>query len=90
MSEQDIQTRVMQALKTVNDPDLHKNIVDLGFVKNMKIDGGNVSFDVELTTPACPVKEQLKNECQEKVSALEGVNSVTVNMTAAVRATEHT
>ncbi len=90
MSDQEIQTRVMAALKTVNDPDLHKNIVDLGFVKNLKIDGGNVSFDVELTTPACPVKEQLKNECHEKVSALEGVSSVSVNMTAAVRATEHT
>ncbi|NIQ02943.1 MAG: P-loop NTPase [Nitrospinaceae bacterium] len=89
MSDQELQVKVMAALKTVNDPDLHKNIVDLGFVKNMNIEGGKVNFDVELTTPACPVKEQLKNECQTKVSEIEGVSEVEVNMTAAVRASEH-
>lgn len=89
MSNQELQTKVWTALKTVQDPDLHKNIVDLGFVKNLKIDQGKVSFDVELTTPACPVKEQLKKECYEKVRAIEGVKEVEVNMTANVRATEH-
>ncbi|HKI48417.1 MAG TPA: Mrp/NBP35 family ATP-binding protein [Desulfobacteria bacterium] len=89
MSDQDLQVKVMAALKTVLDPDLHKNIVDLGFVKNLNIDSGKVKFDVELTTPACPVKEQLKNECSDKVGAIEGVAAVDVNMTAAVRASEH-
>jgi ATP-binding protein involved in chromosome partitioning len=89
MSDQDLQAKVMAALKTVMDPDLHKNIVDLGFVKNLNVDNGKVKFDVELTTPACPVKEQLKNECSEKVGAIEGIASVDVNMTAAVRASEH-
>jgi len=85
----DLQVKIMGALKTVMDPDLHKNIVDLGFVKNMEVEGGKVKFDVELTTPACPVKEQLKNECSTKVQEIDGVESVEVNMTANVRASEH-
>ncbi len=89
MSDQDLQGKVMGALKTVMDPDLHKNIVDLGFVKNLNIDNGKVKFDVELTTPACPVKEQLKNECHTKVKEIDGVTEVDVNMTASVRSSEH-
>jgi len=84
-----LQGKVIEALKTVKDPDLHKDIVSLGFVKNMKVEKGSVSFDVELTTPACPVKEQLKTECETKVRAIDGVSSVSVNMTAVVRSTEH-
>ena len=89
MSDQDLQVKVIGALKTVMDPDLHKNIVDLGFVKNMEVKEGRVRFDVELTTPACPVKEQLQTECQTKVKALDGVKEVAVKMTAEVRSTEH-
>ncbi|MCF8720512.1 Mrp/NBP35 family ATP-binding protein [Nitrospina gracilis] len=89
MSDQDLQVKVIGALKTVMDPDLHKNIVDLGFVKNLETKDGKVKFDVELTTPACPVKEELKNECQSKVGAIEGVKDVTVNMTSNVRPSEH-
>lgn len=89
MSDQQLQEKIIAALKTVKDPDLNRDIVSLGFVKNMKIESGKVSFDVELTTPACPVKEQLKNECHTKVSAIEGVGEVDVNMTAVVRASQH-
>ncbi len=70
MSDQDLQVKVMGALKTVMDPDLHKNIVDLGFVKNLNIDNGKVKFDVELTTPACPVKEQLKTNATPRLRKL--------------------
>ena len=80
---------VLQTLSTVMDPDLHRNIVELGFVKNLEIRGGDVSFDVELTTPACPVKEMLRDECQQKVAALAGVDRVSVNMTAQVTARKH-
>ena len=61
MSDKDLEQKTLEALKTVMDPDLHKNIVSLGFIKNLNVDNGNVKFDVELTTPACPVKEQLKD-----------------------------
>jgi ATP-binding protein involved in chromosome partitioning len=76
---------VLAALRAVEDPDLHQDIVSLGFVKNLRVEGGRVSFDVELTTPACPVKDQLRSQCERVVEALEGVKSVTVRMTANVR-----
>ncbi len=77
--------QVLQALAKVRDPDLHKNIVELGFVQNLEIKGGEVRFDVELTTPACPVKEDLQAQCIQEVNAIPGVTSVAVNMTAQVQ-----
>ncbi|NDG28051.1 MAG: DUF59 domain-containing protein, partial [Proteobacteria bacterium] len=78
---------VLQKLKSVQDPDLNRDIVSLGFVKNLKIEGAKVCFQVELTTPACPVKDQLKQQCEEVVMSLEGVSKVEVEMTANVRGT---
>ena len=75
---------VYGALMQVKDPDLHKDIVTLGFIKDMKIDGGDVSFRIVLTTPACPVKEQLQQAAEEVVRALPGVRSVQVTMDAVV------
>lgn len=77
---------ILEALKKVQDPDLRRDIVSLGFVKNIQIDGGKISFDVELTTPACPVKEKLKEECVRQVKKLKSVEEVAVNMTSRVRA----
>lgn len=77
---------ILEKLRGVQDPDLHRDIVSLGFIKNLKIDGACVSFSVELTTPACPVKEQLKAQCEEVVKSIEGVKQVEVTMTANVRA----
>jgi len=51
---------VLDALRQIKDPDLHKDIVALGFIKDLKIDGGDVSFRIVLTTPACPVREKWK------------------------------
>lgn len=76
---------VLAVLRTVNDPDLNRDIVSLGFVKDLQVDGEKVSFKVELTTPACPVKDQLQAECEQKVNSLDGVESVEVEMTAQVR-----
>ena len=77
---------VLDALRTIVDPDLHKDIVSLGFVKDMRIDGGAVAFSIELTTPACPVKDLMREQAQRAVSAVPGVANVHVNMTASVRA----
>ncbi|MBS1706236.1 MAG: Mrp/NBP35 family ATP-binding protein [Armatimonadetes bacterium] len=79
------ESAVLDALRSVQDPDLHRDIVTLGFVKEVKIDGSAVSFSVELTTPACPVKEVLQQQCEDAVAALEGVEKVDVTMTARVR-----
>lgn len=75
---------VLEALKSVQDPDLRRDIVSLGFVKELKIEGGKVSFHVELTTPACPVKDKLKAEAQQAVSQLPGVEEVQITMTSRV------
>ena len=76
--------QVLSALRDVQDPDLHKDIVTLGFVKDVQIKGAEVDFTVELTTPACPVKEELKAEAEGKVAALEGVTAARAKMTANV------
>ena len=76
---------VLQALKAVKDPDLHRDIVTLNFVKNLKISGNNVSFTLELTTPACPVRDQFKADSERAIrSAITGVGTVDVQMTASV------
>jgi ATP-binding protein involved in chromosome partitioning len=75
---------VLAALGRVRDPDLHKDIVTLGFVRDLKISGGEVSFRIVLTTPACPVREQLQEEARRVVSAVPGVASVNVTMDAEV------
>ncbi|MCU0316324.1 MAG: P-loop NTPase, partial [Fimbriimonadaceae bacterium] len=79
------EAQVLEALKVVQDPDLHRDIVTLGFVKDVAIERGFVSFKVELTTPACPVKEELKAQSEAAVMAIPGVVNVTVEMTAQVR-----
>src|ERR1035437_4719478 len=79
------QAAVLDALKVVTDPDLHKDIVSLGFIKDLTIDGGRVAFTIELTTPACPVKEQMRDQARAAVAQLPGVSAVDVNMSARVR-----
>ncbi|MDO8526378.1 MAG: iron-sulfur cluster carrier protein ApbC [Deltaproteobacteria bacterium] len=77
--------QILDALRVVQDPDLHRDIVSLGFIKNIKIENAKVSFDVELTTPACPVKELLKDQCLREIKKIKGVKEISVNMTAQVR-----
>ena len=80
------QEQVLATLRTVEDPDLHKDIVTLGFVKDVRIAGAEVDFTIELTTPACPVRDQMKAEAEQKVAALPGVSVARAKMTADVRA----
>jgi len=77
---------VLDALRAVRDPDLHKDIVTLGFVKDLRLDEGRVAFTIELTTPACPVRDQMREQARAIVSHLPGVTDVQVTMTASVRA----
>jgi len=80
------QAAVLDALRTVKDPDLHRDIVSLGFVKDLDVRGGQVAFTIELTTPACPVKDAMREQARAAVMQVPGVASVEVTMTAAVRA----
>jgi ATP-binding protein involved in chromosome partitioning len=76
---------VLNALRAVVDPDIRRDIVTLGFVKDLTIASGRVAFTIELTTPACPVKEQLREQATTVVRAVAGVSQVDVQLTAKVR-----
>jgi ATP-binding protein involved in chromosome partitioning len=76
---------ILQALRSVKDPDLGRDIVELGFVKNLNIEGDKASFAIELTTPACPVKDKLKEEAKRAALSVPGINSADIQMTARVR-----
>ena len=81
---------ILESLKQVNDPDLHRNIVELGFVKNLIITGKNVKFDLQLTTPACPVRDQFIVECEKAIrGAIDEVGSIDINMTSHVQRNTH-
>jgi ATP-binding protein involved in chromosome partitioning len=77
--------QVLDALTAVRDPDLGRDIVSLGFVKNLAIEGGRVAFTIELTTPACPVKDLMRDQARAAALGVPGVTDVAIEMTAAVR-----
>ncbi|MBX3462048.1 MAG: Mrp/NBP35 family ATP-binding protein [Planctomycetes bacterium] len=77
---------VLDALRAVQDPDLRRDVVELGFVKDLRICGSNVAFTLELTTPACPVKDLMRDQAQQAVGRLPGVERVEVTLSARVTA----
>jgi ATP-binding protein involved in chromosome partitioning len=79
------ETAVLEALKAVRDPDLNRDIVSLKFVKNLRVEGDRVAFTIELTTPACPVKDQMRDLARAVVLQVPGVAAVDIEMTAQVR-----
>src|SRR5438067_1737914 len=80
---------ILAALRQIEDPDLHRDIVTLGFVKDDDINvcGGNVSVRIVLTTPACPVREKMQRQAEELLLALPEVDHAEVTMDATVRST---
>ncbi len=76
---------VLNALRSVQDPELYKDIVALNMVKDIKICEGFVSVDVELTTPNCPLKDRIKGDVTRTVMKVAGVTGVNVNLTASAR-----
>ena len=77
--------QVLSALRTVEDPDLKRDLVSLGFIKQLTIRDGRVAFAIELTTPACPVRELMKEQAASAVKAIPGVSQVDITMTSQVR-----
>ncbi|HXG56779.1 MAG TPA: P-loop NTPase, partial [Vicinamibacterales bacterium] len=78
---------VLDALKSVHDPDLTRDIVSLKFIKNIRIVDGRVSFGIELATFAGPARDRIRDDARARVSAIPGVTSVEIEMTTHVRAT---
>ncbi len=75
---------VLAALGKVQEPELHKDLVSLNMIRDLKIDGGKVAFTIVLTTPACPLKTQIEREARNSVAAIPGVTTVEVKMDANV------
>lgn len=82
VTEQD----VLRALSTVKDPEIHRDLVSLGMIKDLRIEGSNVSFEVVLTTPACPLKGQIEHDCRLALAAIPGIGQIALRWGANVAA----
>lgn len=78
------QEQVMQALSTVQEPELHKDLVTLNMIKDVAIKGDTVNFTIVLTTPACPMKNRIESEARQAVLGIPGVKTVDIKMDANV------
>ncbi len=79
---------ILEALRQVEDPDLHRDIVSLGFVQKVQVDDSRVELRIVLTTPACPVRDQMKTQIEQILLAMPGVSEIEVTMDAEVRASQ--
>ncbi len=77
--------QILAALGTVQDPDLHRDLVSLGMIENVAVNGGTASFTLVLTTAACPLKAEIEEDCRRAVSAIAGVHEVKIETTSRVR-----
>lgn len=75
-------SKILEVLRPVQDPELRKSLVDLNMIRNVKVDGGKVGFTLVLTTPACPLRQFIVEDCERAVKTLPGVETVTVEVTA--------
>lgn len=75
-------TSVLEVLRPVQDPELRRSLVELNMIRNVSIDGGNVRFTLVLTTPACPLRQFIVEECETAIRTLPGVETVNVDVTA--------
>lgn len=75
---------VVKALRTVNDPDLKKDLVTLNMVRDISVKGNTVSFSVVLTTPACPLKEMIRKDCEKAIRLVAPQADLQIHMTSSV------
>ena len=79
------QDAVLEALRTVQDPDLHRDLVTLGMIEGLEVEEGRVRFTLVLTTAACPLKEQLEADCKRALTGVEGIHEVEIRTTSRMR-----
>ncbi len=79
------QEQILRALKQVQDPELHRDIVSLGMVKDLSVNNGKISFTVELTTPACPLRESIEGDCKRVLAEVPGIGGLEIKFGAQVR-----
>ncbi|MDX1664968.1 MAG: Mrp/NBP35 family ATP-binding protein [Candidatus Promineifilaceae bacterium] len=75
---------VLEALSTVIEPELHRDLVSLNMIRDLQIDGGNVTFTIMLTTPACPLKGKMESDSRAALAQVPGVEQVQINWDASV------
>jgi ATP-binding protein involved in chromosome partitioning len=75
---------VINKLSTVIDPDLNKDIVSMGMIKDLDLNSGNLKFTLELTTPACPFNEQIEEDVRKAIKELDEIKNLDMNVTAKV------
>ena len=73
---------ILEVLRPVQDPELQKSLVELNMIRNVAVDDGDVNFTLVLTTPACPLREFIVEDCEKAVRQLPGVKTVNVEVTA--------
>ncbi|MEX2540188.1 MAG: Mrp/NBP35 family ATP-binding protein [Trueperaceae bacterium] len=83
-----LETRVLEALKTVQDPELHQDLVTLGMVDNVAVDGQRISIKINLTTPACPMKAKIEADIRQAVEPLDGIDVVELSFGSQVKGTQ--
>jgi ATP-binding protein involved in chromosome partitioning len=77
--------QVLAALSTVQEPELGGDLVSRKMIKDLRVRDGAVAFSVELTTPACPLKDQIKDECEQALRSLPGVSDIQIEFTSNVK-----
>jgi len=75
---------ILAALGTVQEPELHRDLVTLNMIQDVAVDGDRVSFTIMLTTPACPLKSQIEREAREAVATLQGIDTIEIKFDANV------
>jgi len=81
-------TAVIEKLKTVQDPELHQDIVSLNMVRDLEVNNGELSFSLILTTPACPLRETIEKDINEALAGLEGIQKIDIDWGAEVKTTQ--
>ena len=80
------ETAVMTALSTVIEPELHRDLVSLKMIRNLEIEGSDVTFTIMLTTPACPLKGKMEADSRAALAGVPGIGQITINWDANVPA----
>ena len=80
MTDKPTKEQVLAALGTVQEPELHDDLVSLNMIRDLKVEGGKVSFSIMLTTPACPLKGRIQKEAEQAVMSVGGVEKVEIKM----------
>ena len=85
MTERITEELILKQLSTVMDPELNRDLVSLGMIKEVETDGQNVKFTIELTTPACPLRTRIEADARKAISTLPGVGNIDIKMSARVQ-----